>query len=211
MAPAAPLRAHPVSAPLWWLVTRGRSGDGHAGGVLKVWLWWERFYLWRHRVRPLGEDSVVRIEMRRHRGRTVALTDGTEVRTGDLVAELHLSNRRVASGSASATWSPFVVLESTRSDLTVLARAVAAGRLGPVRAVHAVSLVAPALARIGFQVEPLRPSAHSRLLRFYLIGLVAIYNPDGWRSAGRARTRGWPAEAWMSTATLIASLDGPGR
>jgi hypothetical protein len=190
---------------------RGRSGDGHAGGVLKVWLWWERCYLWRHRVRPLGEDSVVRIEMRRHRGRTVALIDGTEVRTGDLVAELHLSNLRVASGSARATWSPFAVLESTRSDLTVLARAVAAGRLGPVKAVHAVSLVAPALARIGFQVEPLRPSAYTRLLRFYLIGLVAIYNPDGWRAADRVRTRAWPAEAWMSTATLTTSLGSPAR
>jgi len=190
---------------------RGRSGDGHAGGVLKVWLWWERFYLWRHRVRPLGEDSVVQIEMRRHRGRTVALLDGTEVRTGDLVAELHLSNLRVASGWASSTWSPFAVLESTRTDLTVLARSVAAGTLGPVKAVHAVSLVAPALARIGFQVEPLRRSAHSRLLRFYLIGLIAIYNPAGWRAADRARTRAWPAEAWMSTATLTTSLGSRAR
>ncbi len=190
---------------------RGRSGNGHAGGVLKVWIWWERFYLWRHRVRPLGDDSVVRIEVRRHRGRTVSLADGTEVRAGDLVAELHLSNHTVASKSASSTWSPFAVLGSLRSDLTVLARSVAAGRLGPVKAVHAVSLVAPALARIGFQVEPLRPSAHARLLRFYLIGLVAIYNPDGWKSAARERRRAWPAEAWMSAATLTRGLGGPKR
>ena len=190
---------------------RGRSGNGHAGGVLRVWLWWERLYLWRHRVRRLGDGSVVGIELRRHRGRPVALSDGTQVRAGDLLAELHLANQAVASGSASTTWSPFQVLASTRSDLAVLAGSVATGALGPVTAVHAVSLVAPALARIGFQIDPLPPSAHTRLLRFYLIGLLAIYNPDGWGSAARARTRAWPAEAWMSAATLTSGLGNPAR
>ena len=188
---------------------RGRSGSGHAAGVLKVWLWWERIYLWRHRVRQLRGDSVVGIELRRHRGNSVTLVDGTEVRAGDLLAELHLANHAVASGSSSSTWSPFQVLASMQADLAVLARSVAMGTLGPVTAVHAVSLVAPALARIGFQTDPLRPSAHTRLLRFYLVGLVAIYNPDGWGSAGRARMRAWPAEAWMSAATLTRALGDP--
>jgi len=188
---------------------RGRSGDGRAGGALKVWLWWERFYVWRHRVRPLGEGSVLGIELRRHRGRPIVLSDGTTVRTGDLLAELHLANHTVASGSASSTWSPFMVVASMRSDLAVLARSLAGGGLGPVKAVHAVSLVAPALARIGFQVEPLPPSTYTRLLRFYLVGLVAIYNPEGWTSAARARSRAWPAEAWMSAAKLTRGVGPP--
>jgi len=201
-------RRHPLSAPFWWLIMRGQSGDGHAGGVLRVWLLWERLYLRLRHVRTLPGCTVIRIEVRRHRGQPVSLGDGTAVRGGDRIVELHLANRRVAAGSASETWSPFHVLASLRADLAVLSRHVAAGELGTITAVHAVSLVAPALARVGFDVEPLRESAASRLLRFYLVGLLAVHSPDGWRSAARARDRGWPAEAWMSATRLTGGPAG---
>ena len=50
-----------------------------------------------------------------------------------------------------------------------------------------------------------------RLLRFYLVGLFAIDNPDGWRAAGRARARGWPSEAWMSTKALVCGVQSVSR
>lgn len=167
-----------------------------------MWLWWERIYLKRHHVRPLRDRCVLRAEVCRHRGITVRLSDGTEVHSGDRIVELHLANQRVATGVDAEGWSPFQVVTSARGDLEILASVVAAGSVGSIRALHVVSLIAPALARLGFDVMPLKPTFSARLLHFYLVGLLAIYHPEGWRAAERARTRSWPSEAWLSTAAL---------
>lgn len=195
-----------LSAPFWWLITLGGSGDGHARGALRVWVWWERLYLWRHHVRALSDTSIFRIEVRTHRGDTVVLPGDRTVARGDLVVELHLANRRVAGASDTAGWSPFQVIAAVRADLSLLSRLVTAGLLGPVTAVHAISLLAPALERVGFRVAPLPPSPWSRLVRFYLIGLLAVYHPRGWAGAMRARSRAWPAEAWMSSESLPLAI-----
>lgn len=184
------------------MIAHDNAGGGHAGGVLKVWLWWERSYLRRHRVRALTPGSAFLIEERRHHGPPVALPDGTQVRSGDRIVELHLANQSVSADATSRGWSPFQTLTATSADLALLARLVKRGILGDVHAVHAVSLIAPALGRVGFTVWPLRDTWHTRLLRFYLVGLLAVYHPDGWRGARRARIRAWPAEAWMSLAAL---------
>jgi hypothetical protein len=94
-------------------------------------------------------------------------------------------------------------VRSARSDLKILTRSTATGALGPVVAVHAVSLVAPALARLGFEVKPLERTFPNRLLHFYLVGLLAVYHPDGWEAAGPAR-ESWPSEAWISVEHLSA-------
>jgi hypothetical protein len=79
-----------------------------------------------------------------------------------------------------------------------------------VKAVHGMSLFASGLRRLGFRVTRLSDSTMTRLVRFYFVGLLAIYHPMGWRGAARARARGWPAEAWISTATLLGRyLDIP--
>lgn len=149
------------------------------------------------------------IEVRNHRGRPVTLRDGTEVRSGDRIVELHLANRSVAGDATSRGWSPFQTLTRTGADLALVDRLVQRGSLGPVRALHAVSLLAPALGRLGFMTVSLEHSARSRLLRFYLVGLLAIYHPDGWRGARRASERAWPYEAWMSIAELARVTRAP--
>ncbi len=42
------------------------------------------------------------------------------------------------------------------------------------------------------------------LERFYLIGLLPIYHPDGWREVRRMRRNRWPAELWMSRERLAS-------
>ncbi|HEY6470518.1 MAG TPA: hypothetical protein VI434_12215 [Candidatus Dormibacteraeota bacterium] len=139
----------------------------------------------------------------------MALRDGTTVRSGDDIVELHLANHSVAGHATRREWSPFQTLTATNADLALINRLVARGSVGPVRAVHAVSLIAPALGRLGFTVVPLADSASSRLLRFYLVGLLAVYHPNGWRGARRARMRAWPAEAWMSVNDLARVTRAP--
>ncbi|HVC40863.1 MAG TPA: hypothetical protein VND54_02685 [Candidatus Saccharimonadales bacterium] len=191
-----------LSQPLWWLVMHSTAGGGRAGGVLRVWTWWEHRYLRHHHVTQVEDGSVLRFEVRHHRGPTVALADGTRVHRGDRIVELHLANNTVAPDVDTPGWSPFQVITSARGDLEILARLVTTGRLGSVVALHAVSLIAPALARLGFEVVPLESTLRNRLLHFYLVGLLAVYHPDGWKAAGRARRGSWPSEAWISARGL---------
>ncbi|MGA7988979.1 MAG: hypothetical protein WCB51_11345 [Candidatus Dormiibacterota bacterium] len=177
--------------------------------MLKVWLWWEHWYLWRHHVRSLTRTSAFMIEVRRYQGKPVTLADGTHVRRGDRIVELHLANHRVSGDATNRDWSPFQTLAQTSADLALIARLVHRGSLGPVRALHAVSLIAPALGRVGFTVTPLPATWHTRLLRFYMVGLLAVYHPRGWLAARRARDRAWPAEAWASVDDVGRWTDSP--
>ena len=86
----------------------------------------------------------------------------------------------------------------------MLAGRFKAGDFPYVVAVHAVSLDAAPLRRFGFEVNSMPANWHSRLERFFMVGLVAIYKPAGWNGAQRMRLHGWPREAWISAPHLLA-------
>jgi hypothetical protein len=198
----SPVRFHPT-AIFWWLISLGRTGRGHAGGLLHIWVWWEGFERWRHHVRPLRPGGAFHYSLSDYGGKLLVLPDGGELRRGDRVLELHLDNHALSRDARAANWSPWDVVEDAREDMRVLARVIASGDLSEVRAVHGMSLFASGLRRLGFRVTRLPDSTMTRLARFYFVGLLAIYHPMGWRGAARARARGWPAEAWISTPALL--------
>lgn len=75
---------------------------------------------------------------------------------------------------------------------------------------HAVSLYALALRRLGFRVKALPDSIHTRLMRFFFVGLLALYHPRGRAGPTQARKGGWPAEAWIGTGAFLQRyLDAP--
>jgi hypothetical protein len=192
-------------ARAWQLLRLGWARGGRAAGVLDVWLGWERFLEWRQRIRPVRPGAVLRYSLTRHRGRLAVLRDGTAVRRGDPIVELHFDNRRLVELMAAGT-TPWVLLRLFRDDLSALRRAIAGGRLGRVMALHGVTMFAPATARLGFEVRPLRRTWRLALVRFFMAGLVVLYHPAGWSAARRHAGR-WPAEVWMSAAV---PADRPG-
>jgi hypothetical protein len=202
----------PLAAFFWWLVRRGRTGAGRACGVLHAWVLWERLERRRHHVRELCAGSIFDVSIERFAGTPLPLANGRHLERDDRIVELHLDNRAVSTAALDVDWNPWRVVEDARVEMAWLARLIDSGALGPVVAVHAVSLYAPALRRLGFRVRALPDSIHTRLSRFFFVGLLAIYNPRGWAGATHARRRGWPAEAWIGTeAFLERYLDAPHR
>lgn len=153
-----------------------------------MWLGWERLTTWWWGLRPVRPDGLLLYSVGRWRGPAVRLRDGTVVRPGDRVLELHLRNARLAT---STDW-PWPHLAVLREDLRSL-RALLA-RHGAVAA-HGVTVFAGPARRLGFEVRPLPRSPWWRLVRFFLWGLRAVYHPRG---RGH-RPPPWPAEVWYST------------
>jgi hypothetical protein len=128
------------------------------------------------------------------------LADGGRVGPGAVILELHLDNRRFAQLTGAGA-KPLRMVRLLREDLHALARLVEGGALGPVAALHGTTFMAPAGPILGFEFRELAHTLHLRLDRFFMAGLVLLYNAGGWGSVEHHAAR-WPGEVWMSAGEL---------
>lgn len=193
----------PQSLPFTVRVLRhlGGAGQGRGTGAMRAWVLWEA--IWVPRSRVLRPGGLIRYALGTHHARALVLRDGTIVRRGDRLVELHLDNRtllRLAGGGFDAFGAELL----GSGELRDLAALVARGELGPVKALHAITPFGPALRRRGFEIRPVRHTIGNALTRFYLSGLLALYHPRGWAGLTPQRARRWPSEAWMSLERFLA-------
>jgi hypothetical protein len=130
------------------------------------------------------------------------LPDGTEVQPGDVVCRLHITNSVLTRVVSQGVWRAQTAMAE---DLRALAASLESGELAPdVRAVFGRTVQARAGARLGFVVRA-RPRTIKALLdRIYLLGLLALYCPQGVGRLARGRTiSSWPDEVWMSSSELV--------
>jgi hypothetical protein len=132
-----------------------------------------------------------------YRGRPLTLADGASVRRGDLVAEVHFWNDRIAAytaaGTGELTWR---FLRDLRADFRALAAVLAAMPAGRrPRAVYGVTPLAEGAARLGFEIRAL-PAGLSRWLLTFWQGRVLgrAFRPV----AGGARRTHPAQEVWLS-------------
>ena len=189
---------------VWWALPKlGRAGQGRAVGILSIWILWDHVLesIWRMRLVRAG--GILRYRMAHHWGPPVTLKDGTVVTRGSRVVELHFDNAGLMQMAPTEGWNPWEFLENIDRDFDELRSLLAAGRLGPARALHAVTLYFAPARRFGFEIHRVPHTWAWSLQRYFLIGLVPIYHRDGWREFDRMRRDRWPAEIWMSADQLL--------
>lgn len=158
--------------------------------------------------RPVpGSRGTFLVAYHRHRGAPVGLPDGTRVAPGDLVAEIHFWNRRIAGRAGTdpqaVTWA---FIRDMRADLGALARAMASGAL-PRAAVCGASPLAEAAGRFGFLVRPLPRGWRREALTRWQSLLRRTFRPRALHTGASPAT----AEIWMAPGELIARYGGSGR
>jgi peptidoglycan-N-acetylglucosamine deacetylase len=159
--------------------------------------------LWR--VRPVRPGALLQFGVSAYRGPTASLLDGTLVRRGERIVHLHLNNRILAAASGGEDVNPWTLVEAASRDLDDLAREVASGRLGDVRAIRGVTVLASATRRLGFEVRPLPHNFRWALVRQVLALVLASHHHDGAKELDRGLP--WPGEAWMSSRALLSRLN----
>ncbi len=161
-----------------------------------------------YHIRPLKADGsgIICFDLRRYRGPTKILNDGSKVKTGDTIMELHLDNawfKRRRKLDLRASQSPREFLGCFAQDLRFLAEQITGGMFGSIAALHGSTLLDAAARRLGFQVDEIPDSLWKKGARFYMAGLMQVYHLRG-DEVSRLRAKPWqPKEVWLSKASLL--------
>lgn len=195
-------REQPGRLHLFWRLS-ARAQAGRAQGLLRVWPLWERLArcIWPTVPIPGAPYHVFAVHFTHHRGDGIDLADGTVVCRGDRVVELHFNNEIVAQQVSRRLYQ---LWEATRGDLEALAAWLE--HIDPevdIKALYGVTLLAAGARRLGFTTHQRPYTLQTRLDRFFLTGLLALYSSQGIQRLTRGSTYGsYPQEVWMSRAEL---------
>ncbi|HEX9414582.1 MAG TPA: hypothetical protein VF916_13840 [Ktedonobacterales bacterium] len=185
----------------WRLAFQTRAG--RARGFLRFWPVWERLMLRIQPIRPIpgAPHGIFLIRPTQFSGRPIELPDSTRVGRGDPIIELHMHNQALASGIAQGPWELLRMLEG---DLRALAAWAAQPEAPAFRALHGVTLLSRAAPRLGFMLRAQPITVHARLERFFMMGLLALYNVRGVERLLQGSTYGgYPQEVWMARTELL--------
>lgn len=187
----------------WHLAFRTRAGQ--ARGFLRFWPFWERVMLFLYPTRPIpnATANIFHVHVTRWHGRPITLPDGTHVAKGNRVVELHINNRVVAE-TMTRLRSPRSLLHLMEDDLFALAAwSQVPDFPSEIRAVYGYTLLGRAAPRLGFSIRPRPHTIVTRLDRFFMVGLLTLYNPHGLERLQQGTTyNSYPDEVWMSRREL---------
>ncbi|MFU8796520.1 MAG: YkoP family protein [Dehalococcoidia bacterium] len=157
---------------------------------------------------PGRSGGIILIELTRHKGSTIKLADGSEVRHGDRVIKLHLDNVWIAerrqSGLRTGTSAlPRGVARCFRDGFKLLAAQVADGSYGNVVAVYGWTVLHSGARRLGFQVFELPGTLRTKLAQLYITSLMRFYSIRGQRRYKASREHLKVKAVWLSRDELL--------
>jgi len=176
--------------------------------VLILWLVMQKLIRMVYHVKPLRGDGndIICVKLRRYNARPITLGDGSEIKAGDRIIELHFNNawfkkRRKLNLKASSL--PWEDLHCFKQDLSFLAEQIASGMFDRVTALHGTTLLHGLARRLGFQVEELPNTLWKKGTELYIAGLMQIYHlgiTEKFKIAGKPLVL---KEVWLSRAALL--------
>jgi hypothetical protein len=197
------------------MVSRGwrlafQTHSGQARGFLRFWPFWESVTIAvhpQHRI-PDAPFDLLRVQFTRFHGRAITLADGTSIRSGDRIVELHINNKVMAEVAGQA--SSWQLLSMLMGDLRSLARWSRSESFpADIRAFYGYTLLSRGASRLGFTLRSRPHTLRSWLDGFFMLGLLVLYSPRGRGRLLQGTTYGRePVEVWMSRSQLDRRYSG---
>jgi hypothetical protein len=159
-------------------------------------------------IKPLERNSIICIEVRRHRGCPIKLEEGCEVEPGDPVIKLHLNDawiaERLRSSSGSGMGSfPRGLFYHFKNGLQLLATEVADGKYGGIVAVYGWTTFHAHASRLGFQVIDLPNTLRMKLARLHIGALMQSHHVPWLKKHVTSRKSVKVKAVWLSRAELL--------
>ena len=158
-------------------------------------------------IKPRGQ-SIISVEVRHHRGRTVRLQDGCEVKPGDPVIKLHLNNARIeekrsASSGLRSRVFPRGFGYHFKDGLQLLAEEVAAGKYDSIVAIYGWTALPAHAKRFGFQIVDLPNNLRIRLAGLHITALMQAHRIPWFEKRTTSRKTIEIKAIWLSRRELL--------
>jgi antitoxin component of MazEF toxin-antitoxin module len=175
--------------------------------LLSVWEIWERFFSELNHIQKIRPDGLFRLSVHPYHGPALELNDGTPIRPGDLVGEIHLSSRDALQLQLKYNSRIKVAIAARKAltqDLACLAEWVTSEQnMAEVKALFAITMLYHGARVLGFEDREVKNWAIRRL---YTLGeglLLIIYHPAGIFRLRQGRQDLTIRYIWMSRQKLL--------
>ncbi|MTI81427.1 MAG: polysaccharide deacetylase family protein [Firmicutes bacterium] len=174
-----------------------------------LWSLWERFFAYAAGVKPLTEavDSAFSLAVRKYRGKPLNLPDGTLIKPGDLMGELHFDNNLLLNITSQARAPERVataLLRNVRKSLPQVADALRSDpRYNQVKAVYGVTIIHRGAKFLGFNIFEIYPHLLRVITTWYQRWLLIVFHPNGFSHLIKHRSKMVPKMLVMSKDQLV--------
>lgn len=174
-------------APITALTFAHANQPGRIKGWLKrIWSLWELLFERLAQIEGViadGRPTLFRLALRRYRGPLRALPDGTVIKEGDTVAELHFNNsilEKITVGNTTPEKIAIMTIREARRSLPALAHWVENNpRYRQAKALMGLTMIHRGTERLGFTTFDLSPGLMRRLVSAYQSWLLVLFHPAG--------------------------------
>lgn len=178
--------------------------------TLALWDNWERIYSFIFNVQRIKPGNSLRLNLRHYHGPVLALRDSTEVFPGDLVGELHLTNRKLLDLQLKCDnpiQAVMRVKKEIKQHLSHLATLAAQEKLDPkVQAFYGITIFHQGARLLGFEVKEIESSFWRFCFQVGQLLLLIVYHPLGIRRLKKGHQSLVPKVIWISRAALIRNF-----
>ncbi|MGZ4113224.1 MAG: polysaccharide deacetylase family protein [Tumebacillaceae bacterium] len=152
--------------------------------VVALWMQWETLFAKLYGVKTFDEQNpFLHYRVRKYQGSPISLEDGTEIRKGDKIAELHLDNEMLLHFSAHARSSMKVAIQMIRHMAPLMPlvaeRFACDPEFADVKGIYGVTIINRGVQQFGFTVLELEKSVFSFFTNLYLKLLLSVLHPSG--------------------------------
>ncbi|MFZ5816442.1 MAG: YkoP family protein [Bacillota bacterium] len=158
-------------------------------------------------IRPTAPGSIAGYSIRRYPGRSLTGADGSRIRRGERVLEVHIDSRLLEERTAGLTahQRSLYLRREMIAGLQAYARLLSADpALEDVRGLWALTLIHRGVDLLGFTVIDLPGGLTRWLSTLYLKWILAAYHPDGDDRLHQREEALVPKEIFMSREVLLS-------
>jgi hypothetical protein len=188
----------------WRLAFKTRGGM--ARGFLRFWPLWEWFTHSIGHLQPIpgAPNHLLEVRFTNYSGRPIDLPGDTCIRKGDPVIELHFRNQAFLEVAEERieTWKYMHIIAQNLRALALWMQQP--DFPGNPRAIYGMTLLYRGAPRLGFTLYPRPGGIQAWFERFFMTGLLVLYDPRGQLRLLQGTTYGtYPQEVWMSREELL--------